>query len=76
MNVKNKILDAIDIETFFICQDELEAKQLVQELLKELNLEHGDIVSLEHNGLGAQVRIRVYIHHPGLKYAWLEKEKE
>ncbi|MDI6783670.1 MAG: hypothetical protein QME64_06185 [bacterium] len=73
MSVKDKIVDAIDIETFLICRDEQEAKQLVPELLKELNLEYGDIVSLEHNGVGAYLRIRAYIHHPGLKYAWLEK---
>lgn len=76
MSVKNRILDAIDIETFLICQDEKEAKQLIPELLKELNLEYGDIVSLEHNGVGAYVRLRAYIHHPGLKYAWLEKDSK
>jgi hypothetical protein len=74
MAVKDKIIDAIDIETFLICKDEQEAKQLVPELLKELNLEFGDIVSLEHNGIGAYLRIRAYIHLPGMKYAWLEKD--
>lgn len=73
MSVKNKIVDAIDIETFLICRDEEEAKQLVPELLKELNLEFGDIVSLDHNGIGAYIRVRAYIHLPGMKYTWLEK---
>lgn len=71
MSVKNKILDAIDIETFFICEDEKEAKELASQLIKELGFSKGEIVSLEHNGIGAQVRIRTYVNLPGSSYSWL-----
>ena len=70
----DKIVDALDIETFFLCNNEDEAKELAGMLIRELNLPSGDIVFLEHKGLGARVRIRSYIHHPGDHYRWLEKE--
>jgi hypothetical protein len=69
----DKVCDTIDIETFLICQDEDEAKELAYGLAGELNLGKCDIVFLEHKGLGARVRLRSYIHHPGDHYRWLEK---
>lgn len=72
----DSIVDAIDIETFFACRSEEEAKELAEALAAELNLPHGDIVFLEHKGLGARVRIRSYIHRPGDHYRWLEGESE
>lgn len=72
----DQVLDAIDLETFLICKDEEEAKTLAAKLVEELNLKHGDIVFLEHKGIGARVRIRSYIHHPGDHYRWLEKGAE
>lgn len=71
-----KIVDALDIETFFLCDNEEEAKELAGMLVQELKLPHGDIVFLEYKGLGARVRIRSYIHHPGDHYRWLEKGGE
>ena len=71
-SAKDKIVDAIDIETFFYCKDESEAKQLANTLMAEMSLPQGDIVFLEHNGLGARVRLRSYIHLPGDHYRWLE----
>lgn len=69
----DKVCDTIDIETFLICQDEDEAKELAYSLAGELNLGKCDIVFLEHKGLGARVRLRSYIHHPGDHYRWLER---
>lgn len=71
----DKICDTIDIETFLICRDEDEAKEISYKLAGELNLGKCDIVFLEHKGVGARVRLRSYIHHPGDHYSWLEKEE-
>jgi hypothetical protein len=68
----SRVIDAIDIETFLYCKNEDEAKVLAESLAAELNLPHGDVVFLEQRGLGARVRIRSYIHHPGDHYQWLE----
>jgi len=68
----DRVVDAIDIETFLYCKSEDEAKQLAEALAQELNLPHGDIVFLEFKTWGARVRIRSYIHHPGDHYRWLE----
>jgi hypothetical protein len=69
----DRVVDAIDIETFFVCKSEEEAKQLAEALTIELHLPHSDIVFLEHKGLGARVRLRSYIHRAGDHYRWLEK---
>jgi len=75
-SAKDRIVDAIDIETFFYCKDEAEAKQLAKALMLEMSLPQGDIVFLEHNGLGARVRLRSYVHLPGDHYCWLEDNAE
>jgi len=72
----DRVVDAIDIETFLYCKSEEEAKQLAVSLAQELNLPHGDIVFLEFKAWGARVRIRSYIHHPGDHYRWLETAGE
>ncbi len=66
------VLDAIDIETFLICNSAEEGRKLAERLLVEMNLPRGDVVFLEHSGPGARVRLRAYIHHPGDHYLWLE----
>lgn len=70
----DQVADAIDIETFLVCQSEEEARELALGLLQELNLPHGDIVFLEFKAWGARVRLRSYIHHPGDHYRWLDAE--
>ncbi len=74
MTATEHVLDALDLETFLICQDEDQARQLALALAGELGLAHADLVFVEHQGLGARVRIRCYIHHPGQGYAWLKEE--
>ncbi len=71
-NALDRVVDAIDIETFLFCKSEEEAKELAERLSAELNLPHGNIVFLEHKGWGARVRLRSYIHRPGDHYRWLE----
>ena len=65
-----RVMDAIDIETFLLSKDEEEAKELAEKLIAGLNLPNGDIVFLEHKGAGARVRLRSYIHHPGDHYRY------
>jgi len=69
----DQVVDAVDIETFLYCKDEAEGRELAIALAHELNLNHPDIVFLEHHGWGARVRLRAYAHRPGDHYRWLEK---
>jgi len=70
----DRVVDAIDIETFLYAADEEEARTLAEKLAAELNLPYGDVVFFEYKGMGARVRIRSYIHRPGDHYRWLERE--
>jgi hypothetical protein len=72
----DRVVDAIDIETFIYCKTEDEARRLAEDLIREMNLPHGDIVFLEQRGNGARVRLRTYVHHPGDHYGWLEPSEE
>lgn len=71
-NFLSKILDAVDIETFFICKDEEEARALALEMLQKFGLTDNDIVFVQHQGPGARVRARGYVHRAGDLYGWLE----
>lgn len=75
-NALDRVVDAIDIETFLYCKSEEEAFELAESLMHELNLPHGDVVFLEHKAWGARVRIRSYIHHPGDHYRWMETKED
>ena len=73
MTIKDRILDALDIEGFILCKDEKEAHELVPQLMKEMGVTHFEIVSMEFNGPGANVRMRAYLNKPGDNYTWLAK---
>ncbi len=75
-SARAQVLDAIDIETFFVCRDAEEARRLALSLADELNLTDASIVFLEHAGIGARVRLRSTIHRPGEHYGWLESATE
>ncbi|HPH96341.1 MAG TPA: hypothetical protein PKW33_07115 [Anaerolineaceae bacterium] len=75
MKASDRIVDAIDLETYFYCESEEEARGLAEQLTAELGLPHGDIVFLEHRGWGARVRLRAYMHHPGDHYRWMERKE-
>ncbi|MCX8057279.1 MAG: hypothetical protein N3F03_06720 [Ignavibacteria bacterium] len=70
----HKVLDAIDIETYIVCNDEKEAKQIALKLGEELNLNEVDIMYLEFDGYGARIRLRKYIHKPGNRYNYLNNQ--
>jgi len=70
-NCLRKIIDAVDIETFFICKDEEEGRALALELLQRFGLTDIDIVFIQHEGPGARVRARGYVYRAGDRYGWL-----
>ena len=70
-----KVMDAVDIETFFVCKDEEEGRELALKLLETFGLKDTDIVFIEHSGAGARVRALGYLYRAGDQYAWLEGDK-
>ncbi len=68
----DKIMDAIDIETYIICKDMQEGKKLALQLGQEMNLGEIDIMFQEFDGYGVRLRLRKYIHKPGNRYKWME----
>jgi hypothetical protein len=69
-------MDAIDVETFFVCASEEEGRELALGLLEKFGLKDTDIVFIEHSGAGARVRARGYLYRAGDQYAWLAGEGE
>jgi len=72
----NHVMDALDVETFLICDTEDEARSLALELMKEMGFNDIDVVNLDFLGVGARVRARAYIHRSGDEYGWLKMDKE
>lgn len=70
-----RILDAVDVETFFMCKDEEEGRALALKLLESFGLKDTDIVFIQHAGPGARIRARGYIYRAGDHYGWLEGGK-
>jgi hypothetical protein len=73
MKAIDKVMDAIDIETYIVCSDNHEGKSLALQLGRELNLNEVDIMYQEFDGYGVRVRMRKYIHRPGGNYSYLSK---
>jgi len=72
--VMEKVMDAVDLETFIVCKDEEEGKKLSLQLMDELGFKDVNIVFIQHQGPGARVRLRGYVYKPGDRYAWLDKD--
>ena len=70
---RDTIVDALDIESFVLCESEPEAKELVGKLMQSLGLGRFVIVSLDFNGPGAHFRARAYMNKPGDTYTWLKE---
>ena len=70
---RDTIVDALDIESFVLCESEPEAKELVGKLMSSLGLGRFVIVSLDFNGPGAHFRVRAYMNKPGDTYTWLKE---
>lgn len=73
--VLDKVMDALDLETFLVCKDEEEGRNLTLTLMHELGFQDVDIVFLQHEGPGVRVRARAYVHRSGDKYRWLVVEE-
>ena len=71
-NFHDRILDGLDVETFFVCADEAEGRALMLGLLRQMGFTDTDVVFAQHVGPGARVRGRAHIHKPAAAYAWLE----
>jgi hypothetical protein len=69
---RDAIVDALDIESFVLCESEKEAKELISRLMESLGLGRFVTVSLDFNGPGAHFRVRAYMNKPGDNYTWLQ----
>ncbi len=66
-----RVMDALDIETYLVCKDTNEGKLLAMQLGREMNLGDIDIMFEEYDGYGMRVRLRKYVYKPGNHYNWL-----
>lgn len=69
-----RVMDALDIETYLVCKDVNEGKQLALQLGREMNLGDIDIMYEEYDGYGMRVRLRKYVYRPSNHYNWLESK--
>ncbi len=67
------IVDAIDIETFVLCDSEDEGKRIMLDYVSTIGLTDSDIVFVEFSGPGARIRARGYAYRPGDSYQWLNR---
>ena len=77
-HVFDHVLDALDVETFLVCESEEEGKVLGLKMMKDMGFTDVDVVFVDFRGVGARVRARAYIHRAGDAYPWLDigKHKE
>lgn len=71
-----RVMDAIDIETYLVCNDANEGKKLALQLGQEMNLGEIDIMYQEFDGYGVRLRLRKYIYKPGTMYKYLTPEEK
>lgn len=64
-------MDALDVETFFVCASEDEGRSLMLSLMKQWGFKDVDIVFAQYEGPGVRVRGRAYVYRPADKYQWL-----
>ncbi|MFZ5942861.1 MAG: hypothetical protein ACOYVD_02040 [Bacillota bacterium] len=74
--VLEKVMDALDVETFLVCDSEEEGKKMALQMMKNLGFDDVDIVFMEFIGPGARVRTRAYLHRSGDRYGWLFSGEE
>jgi len=70
--ILERIMDAIDIETFLVCSSEDEGRRLTLQLFREMGFKDVDIVFIQFQGPGVRLRARAYVHRPGDAYGWLK----
>ena len=71
INVLDRVVDSLDIETFIVCQDEEEGEKLGIQLMKDLGFRDADVVFIEYGNGGARIRLRANIFKAGDQYRWL-----
>lgn len=69
----DRIVDALDIETFIVCRDEEEGMEIMRRIMGDMGLKDIDIVYCQHLGPGARLRARGYIFRAGDRYGWLKE---
>ena len=69
-SIFNKVVDAVDMETVVLCNNEAEAKGVGMELIKQMGFKDGDVISVEFSGMSARLRLRGNVFKPGDKYHW------
>jgi len=74
INVLDKVVDSLDVETFIVCKNEEEGKKLGIQLMKDLGFRDTDVVFIEYGNGGARVRLRANIFKPGDYYKWLNSK--
>ncbi|PKP61998.1 hypothetical protein CVT91_01005 [Candidatus Atribacteria bacterium HGW-Atribacteria-1] len=74
INVLNRVVDSLDVETFIICQNEEEGKKLGFQLMKDLGFKDVDVVFIEYGNGGVRIRLRANIFKPGDYYKWLNSK--
>lgn len=67
----DQVMDAIDIETYLVCDSAQHGRALAQALGRELMLGEVDVMYEEFDGYGVRVRLRKYVYRPGNDYGWL-----
>ena len=72
INVLDRVVDSLDIETFIVCKNEEEGKKLGIQLMEDLGFKDVDVVFIEYGNGGARVRLRANIFKPGDHYKWLD----
>jgi hypothetical protein len=70
-SARDLIADALDIESFILCESEKHAATLIGQLMQSFGISRYVIVSLDFNGPGAHFRVRASINKPGERYTWL-----
>lgn len=70
-SILSQVMDALDLETFLVCDSEDEGKKMILQLMKELGFEDVDVVFIQYMGPGVRVRSRAYLHRAGDRYGWL-----
>jgi len=71
-----KVMDALDVETFLVCDSEEDGKKIALQMMKNLGFDDVDLVFIEFIGPGARIRARAYLHRSGDRYGWLFKNGE
>jgi hypothetical protein len=74
INVLDRVVDSLDIETFIMCQNEEEGKKLGFQLMRDLGFKDIDVVFIEYGNGGVRIRLRANIFKPGDYYKWLNSK--